>query len=73
MSFTYKPLWKLLIEKNKMKKDLQKEVGLSNATIAKMGKDENISLDVLDKLCSHFGAQPNDIIEHKAGDKNGSN
>jgi putative transcriptional regulator len=46
------------------KQDLREALGLGPYTIAKMGKGENISLEVLDKLCSHFGVQPNDIIEH---------
>ncbi|MGE7616095.1 helix-turn-helix domain-containing protein [Paenibacillus sp. NPDC101420] len=64
MPFSYKPLW-VLLAKNEMKKqDLRDALGLGPSTIAKMGKGENISLEVLDKLCSHFGVQPNDIIEH---------
>jgi putative transcriptional regulator len=66
MPFSYKPLWVLLAQKDMKKQDLREALGLGPSTIAKMGKGENISLEVLDKLCSHFGVQPNDIIEHVA-------
>jgi DNA-binding Xre family transcriptional regulator len=66
MPFSYKPLWVLLAQKDMKKRDLREALGLGPSTIAKMGKGENISLEVLDKLCSHFGVQPNDIIEHIA-------
>jgi putative transcriptional regulator len=65
MSFTYKPLWKLLIEKDLNKTALKEATGISAATLAKMGKDEYISMEILDKLCTHFSVQPNDIIEWK--------
>ncbi|WP_339314416.1 helix-turn-helix transcriptional regulator [Paenibacillus sp. FSL R10-2734] len=64
MPFSYKPLWVLLANNEMKKQDLREALGLGPSTIAKMGKGENISLEVLDKLCSHFGVQPNDIIEH---------
>jgi DNA-binding Xre family transcriptional regulator len=66
MPFSYKPLWVLLAQNDLKKQDLREALGLGPSTIAKMGKGENISLEVLDKLCSHFGVQPNDIIEHVA-------
>lgn len=69
MSFTYKPLWKLLIEKEMNKTAMRQELGISGATLAKMGKDEYVSMEILDKLCTHFDVQPNDIIEWK-GDNN---
>ncbi|WP_349304840.1 helix-turn-helix transcriptional regulator [Paenibacillus sp. Marseille-Q4541] len=64
MGFNYKPLWMLLIERDMKKEDLKIQLGLSSATIARMGKNEYISFEVLDKLCDHFGVQPNRIIEH---------
>jgi putative transcriptional regulator len=65
MSFSYKPLWKLLIEKDMNRTAMREELGFSPATIAKMGKDEYVSMEILDKLCTHFSVQPNDIIEWK--------
>lgn len=62
--FTYKPLWKLLLERDMNKQDLRKALGFGPSTIAKMGKGEYVSLEVIDKICTYFGVQPNDVIEH---------
>ena len=64
MSFSYNQLWKLLIDKNMTKSDLRKAIGISSSTMAKMGKGENVSLDVIDKICKLFNCEVGDIIEH---------
>ncbi|QDX94861.1 XRE family transcriptional regulator [Brevibacillus laterosporus] len=64
MGFTYKPLWKMLIDKDMKKKDLRENLGLHSITVAKMGKDEYVSMEVLDKLCNHFGVNLEGIVEH---------
>lgn len=66
MPFSYKPLFKLLIDHNMKKTDLREEIGIGPSTIAKFDKGENVSMDVLDRLCNYFKVQPNDIIEHLA-------
>ncbi|WP_433946216.1 helix-turn-helix domain-containing protein [Paenibacillus sp. SN-8-1] len=66
MPFNYKPLFKLLVDREMKKTDLRSALGLGPSTIAKFDKGENVSLEVIDKLCSYFNVQPNDIIEHKA-------
>ena len=50
MNVSYKKLWKLLIDKDMMKKDLQKEAGISWATLTKMSKGEVVSTEVLMKV-----------------------
>lgn len=65
MAFTYKPLWRLLLENDLKKTEIKEQLGLSSATIAKMGKDEYVSMEVLDKICAHFNIQPNEVIEWK--------
>ncbi|TPE65924.1 helix-turn-helix domain-containing protein [Halalkalibacterium halodurans] len=65
MAFSYKPLWHLLLEKDLTKTQMREEIGLSPATLAKMGKGEYVSMEVLDKICSHFKVQPNQVIEWK--------
>lgn len=65
MPFSFKPLWRLLLEKDVSKTQMREELGISPATLAKMGKDENVSMDILDKICSHYEVQPNDVIEWK--------
>ncbi len=69
MPFTYKPLLKLLIDHNMKLTDLKKELGLGPSTIAKFRKDEHVSLEVIDKLCSLFKVQPNEIIEWREDEK----
>ncbi|MBU5269470.1 helix-turn-helix domain-containing protein [Clostridium cochlearium] len=64
MGFSYDKLWKLLIDKKMKKIDLQNAVGLSPATIAKMGKDETVNMDVLARICDYFECDINDIISY---------
>ena len=65
MSFSYKPLWKLLIDKDMSKKNLMNQVRISKSTIDKMGRGEIISLNIIDKICNEFDCKIEDIIEHK--------
>lgn len=67
MGFTYDPLWKLLIDKKMTKEDLRKEIETSASTIAKMGKGENVSLDVIDRICNKLDCKIEDVIEHIPG------
>jgi putative transcriptional regulator len=64
MAFSYKPLWVKLAQEDMSKGDLQAALGLSSATIAAMGKGKFVSLETIDKICSYFHVQPNEIIEH---------
>lgn len=64
MPFTYKNLWKKLIDERMTKEDLRTSINTTFNTIAKMGKDEYVSMQILDKICSFFNCQPNDIIEY---------
>ena len=64
MGFTYKPLWKLLIDKEMSKKQLMEETNISKSTIDKMGRNEKVSMDILDRLCTYFSCDISDIIEH---------
>lgn len=61
--FSYKPLWKLLIDRGIKKQQLQKKSGVSAATIAKMGRCENVMTDVVLKICIALDCSPNDIME----------
>ena len=66
MGFSYNKLWKLLIDKNMKKTDLQLAISTTPKTIAKMGRDENVSLDILAKICEYFQCNIEDIIEYKS-------
>ncbi|MFB5580456.1 helix-turn-helix domain-containing protein [Bacillus albus] len=61
---SYKPLLKLMIDKNTNKTVLRKELGFSSSTMAKLNKNEYVSLSVIDKLCAYFSCQPSDLIEY---------
>lgn len=62
MKTSYNNLWKLLIDNNMQKKDLIDKLGISSTTIAKMGKGEKVSLDVLERICEHFNCNIGDVI-----------
>lgn len=64
MGFSYKPLWVLLVNKGMTKTEFREELGIGTNQLAKMGKGQYISMETLDKICTHFGVQPNDVIEH---------
>lgn len=59
----YNKLWKLLIDKNLMKKDLREMAGLSTNVIAKMGKGGDVSTEVLRKICNALDCDLTDIVE----------
>jgi len=63
MYISYNKLWKLLIDKKMNKQDLKKATGVSSASIAKLGKGENITTDVLMKICKVLDCDITDIME----------
>ena len=63
MNISYNKLWKLLIDKNMKKKDLRVAANISANTIARMGKNEPVSLEVLAKICEAFSCDIGDIVE----------
>lgn len=63
MSITYKKLWKLLIDRNLKKQDLQKMSGISYSSIAKLGRNENVNTDLLLRICSALQCNISDIME----------
>ena len=63
MVISYNKLWKLLIDKNMKKKDLRAASGISTTTLAKLGKDENVSTEILSKICAALNCDVGDIME----------
>jgi len=63
MVISYNKLWKMLIDKGMNKQDLKRISGVSTASIAKLGKGENIQTDVLLKICNALRCGINDIME----------
>lgn len=64
MAFTYKPLWKTLIDKDMTKKALMQATGISKSTMDKMGRGELVSLEVIDRICNYFECNIADVVEH---------
>lgn len=61
---SYKPLLKMLIDRNITKSSLKGLTKLSSATIAKLSTNEFVALEVIDKLCAILNCQPGDLIEY---------
>ena len=63
MGVSYKKLFKLLIDRNMKKKDLQQVAGLSPASVSKLAKDEYVSMEVLVKICSALNIGVDSVFE----------
>ena len=63
MAISYKKLWKLLIDKDMKKKDLQRVAGISAASITKLGKNENVNTEIIKKICVALQCDVSDIME----------
>ena len=62
---SYDPLWKLLIDKNMTKTELRENVGFSTNTLAKLSKNESVTLSTLEKICLYLDCKIEDIVEIK--------
>lgn len=65
MPVNYSKLWKLLIDKNLNKSQLRQSAGLSTNAIAKLGKNEPVSLETLEKICVALNCSIEDIMEFR--------
>lgn len=63
MSITYKKLWKKMIDLDMSKTELRQETGISTVTLAKLGKDQFVSMEVLMKICTSLNCTLDDIVE----------
>ena len=63
LAISYKKLWKLLIDKDLKKKDLQRLAGISSASVTKLGKNENVNTEILAKICIALNCDIADIME----------
>lgn len=63
LRISYNKLWKMLIDKNMNKQDLKNATGISAASIAKLGKGDNITTDILLKICGSLECKLEDIME----------
>lgn len=65
MAITYNKLWKLLIDKEMSKVQLKKVTGMGPGTLAKLGKNQRVSLEVLERICEELNCNFGDIIDYK--------
>ena len=63
MRISYNKLWKMLIDKNMKKSDLKEKAGISSASLAKLGKGDNITTDVLLRICEVIVCRLEDILD----------
>ena len=63
MTYSYNKLWKLLIDKNMMKKDLMAKTKITSSTIAKMGRGEAVIMDVLGRICEVLNCNIGDLVD----------
>lgn len=67
MNINYKPLWKLLIDKEITKSELREKTGIAPSTFSKMTRNEYVSMDILVRICSVLKCQMSDIVEVEFG------
>ena len=60
---TYKPLWKLLIDRKMSKSDLRKRTHIAASTFTKMNNDQMVSLDVIARICYELGCTFDEVVE----------
>ncbi len=64
MAFTYKPLWKLLIDRDMNKKELMLKTDISKSTMDKMGSGKMVSMEIINRICNYFECNVEDVIAH---------
>lgn len=64
MGISYKPLFKLLVDRGMKKTDLIEATGMTTATLAKLSKGERVSLEVIERICAYFHCKIEDILEY---------
>ena len=69
MAVSYKKLWKLLIDRDLLKRDVCKMANISGASMAKLGKGENVNTDILLRICEALEVDISDIMEVVPGKK----
>lgn len=70
MAFSYNKLWKLLIDKNMNKTALRDAIGITPSTLARLSKNQNVTMDVLGKICEELNCDIGNIVEYLHNDEN---
>lgn len=63
MGVSYKKLFKLMIDRDMKKKDLKEMASIGNSTMTKLAKDENVTMDVMAKICNALNCTMDEIVE----------
>ena len=63
MAVSYKKLWHILLDRDMKKKDLQKAAGLTNYAMLKLGRDEDVTTEILGKICKALDCSTEDMME----------
>lgn len=69
MSISYKKLWKLLIDRDMKKKELQELAGISSTSVTKLAKNQNVNTMIIDKVCRALNCDVADIMEFVPNEK----
>jgi putative transcriptional regulator len=69
MAVSYKKLWKLLIDKDMKKKDLEEKAQVSHYTVSKLYRGENVTIDILERICKTLNCTVDDIMEFVPDDE----
>ena len=64
MAWSYVRLWKLLLDRDMKKTDLQKAANLSSSALAKMGKKQTITMDALGRICQTLDCEVEDVVQY---------
>lgn len=64
MKFDYKKLWVILAERGLKKKDLKEQAGITSTTLARLGKGEPVSMEVLGRICHALSVNIGDIVDY---------
>ena len=67
---SYNKLWKLLIDRGMTRSELRKQIGMSCGSLAKMGKNEPVSMDIIMRICENLNCDVGDIMEMNAARRN---
>ncbi len=63
IKITYKPLWKMLIDREMTKTELRKNTGIAPSTFTKMNNDQQVSLDILARICLELNCGFDDVVQ----------
>ncbi len=64
MTRSYKKLWHILLDRDMSRSQLRKKAGISTNALAKLGKDESLPLETLEKVCTALDCTLDDILEY---------